>query len=136
MILLKIFSGLSSGKSILLLVWSFHSVPDFLHILYRELFNLTFFGWCINFCIVSSTLEILSSISYILLMMLVCVISVLLSSFLISRIPSICVFFIASISIFRPWLLLIFLTCLIVFPSIYLKDSSISSLKASIIFIW
>ena len=50
---------------------------------------------------VSSRAEIFSCISYILLGMLASIVPVHLPRFSISRIPSICVFFIASISIFR-----------------------------------
>jgi hypothetical protein len=43
--------------------------------------------------------------------------------FSISRVASICVFFIASIFIFRSWtILFIFFTCLVVFSCLYLRD--------------
>ena len=48
----------------------------------------------------------------------------------ISRIPSVCVFFVSSIYIFRFWIVLfIYFTCLMIFSCISLKDLCVSSLK-------
>ena len=52
---------------------------------------------------VSSTSEILSSVSCILLLMLASVVSYLFPRFSIFRVAPICVFFIVSTSIFRSW---------------------------------
>ena len=74
--------------------------------------------------------------SCILLAMLISLAPVLFPRFSISRIPSVCVFFIASISIFSSWrVLFISFTCLIVFPCISLKDLLITNLKVFILFI-
>ena len=64
--------------------------------------------------------------------MLAFVFSVLFPRFSISRVASICVFFIAFISIFSAWaVLLVSLACLVVFSCIPLRDLFVSSLKAS-----
>ena len=66
---------------------------------------------------VSSTPKIYSSITYILLVILMSVGSVLFPRFSIFRIASVYVFFIPSVSTFRSWTVLFtFFTCLIVFP--------------------
>jgi hypothetical protein len=107
-ILLKIFSG----------PWSCGSSPSSIPIIHRlDLFMVSQIFWmfCVrNFLdltfslagvsissIISSTPESLSSISCTLLVMFVSVVPVLLPRFSISRIPSGCIFFIASISNFR-----------------------------------
>jgi hypothetical protein len=82
----------------------------------------------------SSAPEILLSISYILFVMLVCLVSVQLPRFSISRIPSDSVFFIASIF----WHLnySIYFLHLLVFSWIsFFKNAFISFLRASIIFL-
>ena len=56
--------------------------------------------------IVSSMAESFSSISCILLVMLASVVPVQVPRFSISRIPSVCVLFLSSISLFRIWTLL------------------------------
>jgi hypothetical protein len=56
------------------------------------------FSWTV---VVSSTLEIFSSISYILLLMLVSVIPDLFPRFSVSRVVCLCDLFIVAISIFR-----------------------------------
>jgi hypothetical protein len=58
------------------------------------------------FSMVSSVPEILSSISYILLMMLAPTTPDLFPRLSISRAVSLCDFFIVSISIFRSWMVL------------------------------
>jgi len=64
-----------SSISIFLRFWSFNSVPDFLDILFQKLFrfNISLIDIFLNFPIVCFTLEILSSISFNLLVMLVSV---------------------------------------------------------------
>jgi hypothetical protein len=106
-------------------VWSFHSIPNFLDVLCEKLYWFIFsLTNVLLFSMVYSSLEILSSMSCILLMMLACILSVLLHRFSNSRIHSFCVFFIASISIFRSrTILFIFFPCLIVFSS--LRDAII-----------
>jgi hypothetical protein len=60
----------------------------------------------------------------------VSVVPVLLPSFSISRIPSVFIFFIAYISIFKSWtVLFLFFTCLIICSYIYLRDLFVSTLK-------
>jgi len=69
---------------------------------------------------VSSTPEILSFTSCILLVMLVSVVPILFPKFSISRVASICTFVIASNFTFRPWtVLVISFTCLIVFSCVF-----------------
>jgi hypothetical protein len=68
------------------------------------------------FSMVSSAPEILSFISYILLVMLTSMASDFFPRFSISRVFSLCDFFIVSTSIFRSWMILFnSFTCLIVF---------------------
>jgi hypothetical protein len=84
---------------------------------------------------VLSTPEILSSISYILLVILTSVIPDLFPRFSISRFASICVFFIVSTSTFRSWITLFnSFSCLPVFFCISFSELLISSLKDTIIF--
>jgi hypothetical protein len=84
------------------------------------------------FPMVSSTPEILSSISCILLLILTSVIPVLFPGFSISRIASLCDFFIVSICIFRSWIFLLnYFTCLIGFSCISLRDLCVSFLMVS-----
>ena len=99
----------------------------------RNFLDLTFSLVDISiYSTVSSMPEILSSISYILLVMLASVVSVLFTRFFISRISSVCVFFIASITTFRFYTVLFnSFTCLIVFSFISLRDLFVSSLKTS-----
>ena len=68
---------------------------------YHRNFWFNIFDWCLVSYIISSIPEIPSSVSCILLVMLVSVILVLFSRFSISKILSVCLFFIASIFIFR-----------------------------------
>ena len=82
--------------------------------------------------ILSSTPEILSFTSYILLMILMSAVPVLFPRISVSMIVSVFVFFIASISIFRPWAVIKYFTCLYFPEFMYLLTSS---LKASVIFI-
>jgi hypothetical protein len=82
---------------------------------------------------VSSAHEILSSISYILLMILTFVIPDLFPIFSISKVASICVFFIVSTSTFRSWTALFnSFSSFIVLSYISLRGLFISSLMASI----
>ena len=82
-------------------VRSFRGVPSFLDVLHQKLFRFNIlFDYCIN-SIVPSTPEILSSISCNLLVILASAVLVLPWVFHL-RIPSVCVFFITSISSFVP----------------------------------
>jgi hypothetical protein len=75
------------------------------------------------FSMVSSTPEILSSISCVLLLMLVSVVPVVFPRFSVSRSSSVYDFFIASISIFRSCtVLFISFTYLTVFSWVCLRD--------------
>jgi hypothetical protein len=100
----KIFSGPCSWKfspsiPIILRFSLFHSVPDFLDVCIKNILDLPFSLTAVSISsIISSTPKFLSPVSYILLAF---VIPVLFFRFSISKIPSDCLFFIASISIFR-----------------------------------
>jgi hypothetical protein len=80
----------------------------------------------------SSAPEILSSISYILLLMVVSMVPDFFPGVSISRVVSLWVFFIVSTSIFRSWMVLFnSITCLVVFSYNSLKHFCVSSLKVS-----
>lgn len=84
------------------------------------------------FSMVSSVSEILSTLSYFLLVILTSVTLGLFPRFSISRVSILCDFFIVSISIFKSWTVLFnSFTCLIVFSCISLRDFCVSSLWAS-----
>jgi hypothetical protein len=85
------------------------------------------------FSMISSAPDVLSSIFCILLMMLRSMIHDLFPSFFfLSRVVSLCDFFIVSTYIFRAWMVLFnSFTCLFVFFSNSLRDFCVSSLKAS-----
>ena len=81
---------------------------------------------------VSSVPEIHSSISCILLVMLASMSPDFFPRFSISRVVSLCDFFIVSTSIFRSWMVLLnSFTCLVVFSSNSLRDFCVNSLRAS-----
>jgi hypothetical protein len=87
------------------------------------------------FSIVSSTPEILSSISCILLAILTSAIPDLISRFSISRFAYICVFFIVSTSIFMSWIdLFNSFTSLPLFSCVSFSELFTTSLKDSIIY--
>jgi len=82
---------------------------------------------------VSSAPEIISSITCILFVILASMTSDLFPRFYISRVVSLCDYFIVSISICRSWMVLLnFFICLVVFCCISLRDFYVSSLRASI----
>ena len=79
---------------------------------------------------VSSVPEILFSISYILSVMLACMTSDLFPRFSISRVFSLCDFFIVSISTFRSWLILFnSFSCLPVLSCISFRELFMSFLS-------
>ena len=80
----------------------------------------------------SSAPEILSSISYILSVMLVSMAPDLFPMFSISRVVSLCDSFIVSTSTFRSWMVLLnSFTSLDVFSYNYIRDFCVSSLRVS-----
>jgi hypothetical protein len=81
----------------------------------------------------SSASEILSSISYILLLMLASMVTDIFPRVSISRVVSLWVFFIVSTFVFRSWMVLFnSITCLVVFSCNSLRDFYVSSLRISI----
>ena len=90
--------------------WYFHTVPDFLNVLCQESFRFDIFFKQWIYFIYCNFNAWDSLISYILLLILASVILVHLPRLSTSRIPSICVFIIVSISIFRSWTVL-FVSC-------------------------
>jgi hypothetical protein len=83
--------------------------------------------------IVSSTPKILSFISYILLIYLTSVIHVLFPRFSISRILSVSVFFITSITIFSPWTVFNFPSPVWLYFLVFLHSIFICFINVSII---
>jgi hypothetical protein len=84
------------------------------------------------FSMESSVSEILSSIFCILLVMLASMAPNFFPRFSITRVVSLCDFFIVSTSIFRSWkVLFISFTCLVVFYCTSLRHFCVSSLRAS-----
>ena len=84
------------------------------------------------FSMVSSAPEIFSSISCIRLVMFASMTPYLFSRFSISRVVSVCDFFIVSTSIFRSWMVWFnSFTCLVAFSCNSLRDFCVSSLRAS-----
>ena len=82
--------------------------------------------------IISSTTEICSSITFILLVMLASMTPDLFPRFYISRVVFLCDFFIVSVSVFRTWVVLFnSFMCLTVFFCISLRDLHVFSLRAS-----
>lgn len=85
-------------------IWSFHSVPDFLDILWQNFLDLTFSLTRVSSSsIVPSISEILSSISSVLLARLASEVPIHIPKFFISRPPSVWFLFIDYISTFKPW---------------------------------
>jgi hypothetical protein len=84
------------------------------------------------FSVKSSALEILSSISYILLLILASMVPAFFPRISISRAVSLCDFFFVSTSIFRSWMVLLkSFICLVVFSCYSLRNFCVSSLRAS-----
>jgi hypothetical protein len=137
--LLKIFTGSLSWES----------SPSFIPIILR--FGLLIIAWIYwmfwvrsflqfacsltavaMFSMVSTAPEIHYSISYILLVMLLSMTPDHYPRLSVFRVVSLCGFFIVSLSIHRPWMVLFnYLTCLVVFSCNSLKDFCVSSLRTS-----
>jgi len=131
-ILLKIFTGPFKNLCSLLYPLSFSLCPGFPGCFGLGAFCILHFDGCINVFYGIFCPEILPSISYILLVMLVSMIPDVFPRFSISKVVSLCVFFIISISIFRSWMVLFnSFTCLVVFSCNSLRDFCVSSLRAS-----
>ena len=98
MLRFKIFSGPcarnSLSSSIPIILRSFHSIPDFQGVLCQEFLDLTFsLTNILMSSIISFVLEVLSSISCILLLMLTSVVPILFPRVSFSRVSCVCVFF-------------------------------------------
>ena len=77
---------------------SFHGITDFLDVVCQENLELTFFLTDVSISsMLSSMSAIISSISYILLVMLLSSVPVYFPGLSISRVVLVCVFFIVSI---------------------------------------